>query len=332
LLGLEKLILESKPHAILVGPFRSEALLAGMDILAKHKVPMLVTIAMSPASGQKIKKNPEKYKYIFRVSSNAKYLVGLLLGSMKQLKDKFGFDKVYIMNQDVLWARGVSGAMNKLLPKQGWKVMGHDEFPTGASKFGPALTKVKIKGVQVIFTCFDMPQSGILVKQWKGMKVPSIMAGFISPMSGSAAWKTFNGNIGGFINSHFEIGNISSEKYKPATRFFDAYEKKYGKQIQAGHSPSSSYDAVYILKEAIEKTNSLNPDALVAALEKTDYTGASGKIKFDDEHQAVFGSDPTKTGAGCLFQWNEDGSRSIIYPPEVAEAEVKLPPWMKAVK
>ena len=62
LLGLEKIILEKNPTAILVGPFRSEALLAGMDIIAKYKVPMLGTIAMSPASEAKIKKNPDKYK------------------------------------------------------------------------------------------------------------------------------------------------------------------------------------------------------------------------------------------------------------------------------
>ncbi len=50
LLGLEKIILEKKPAAIVVGPFRSEALLAGMDIIAKYKMPLLGTIAMSPAS------------------------------------------------------------------------------------------------------------------------------------------------------------------------------------------------------------------------------------------------------------------------------------------
>ena len=60
LLGLEKLILEQKPTAILVGPFRSEALLAGMDIFAKYKMPMLGTVAMSPATEAKIKKDPEK--------------------------------------------------------------------------------------------------------------------------------------------------------------------------------------------------------------------------------------------------------------------------------
>jgi branched-chain amino acid transport system substrate-binding protein len=39
LLGLEKIILEQKPVAIVVGPFRSEALIAGMDIIAKYNCP-----------------------------------------------------------------------------------------------------------------------------------------------------------------------------------------------------------------------------------------------------------------------------------------------------
>ena len=54
LLGLEKIILEQKPVAIVVGPFRSEALIAGMDLIAKYKVPMLGTIAMSPGSEAKL--------------------------------------------------------------------------------------------------------------------------------------------------------------------------------------------------------------------------------------------------------------------------------------
>jgi hypothetical protein len=42
LLGIEKIILEKKPTALLIGPFRSEALLAAMDIVFKHKVPQYI--------------------------------------------------------------------------------------------------------------------------------------------------------------------------------------------------------------------------------------------------------------------------------------------------
>ena len=330
LLGLEKIILEKKPTALLVGPFRSEALMAGMDIIAKYKVPLLGTIAMSPASEAKIKKDPEKYKYVFRVSMNVIYWAKLLGGTMANLKNEFGFDKVYIMNQDVAWARGTAGAMaKKVYPSLGYEVLGHDQFPTGFSDFSSALMKAKSKGASVIFTCFDMPESGVLVKQWKSIKVPALVAGFISPMAGEIAWKSFNGKIGGLMNAIFEVGNMPSEKYAPAKKFYDAYKQAYGKGIQSGHGPAPSYESVYILKEAIERAGSLEADALVAAIEKTDRQGVMGRVKFDEGHQVVYGTDPAQTSVACFFQWTEDGKRKIIYPKALAEGEITLPAWVK---
>ena len=48
-------------------------------MLSKHKVPLLGTIAMSPKTEAKVAKNP-KYKYVFRVSLDAKYFVGYIAG------------------------------------------------------------------------------------------------------------------------------------------------------------------------------------------------------------------------------------------------------------
>jgi branched-chain amino acid transport system substrate-binding protein len=330
LLGLEKLILEKKPTAIVVGPFRSEALLAGMDIFAKYKMPMLGTIAMSPGTEAKIKKDPEKYKYVFRVSLNVIYWAKLLGGTMATLKKDFGFDKVYIMNQDVAWARGTANAMkNRFFLKTGWEVVGHDQYPTGFSDFSSALMKAKVKKAGVIFACFDMPESGVLVKQWKSIRVPGLIAGFISPMNGEVAWKTFNRKIGGLMNATFELGNIPSAKYAPAKNFYNKYKKAYGKGIQSGHGPAPSYESVYILKEAIERANSLDPDAIVAEIEKTDRQGVMGRIKFDAGHQVIYGTDPAQTAVAAFFQWTEDGKRKIVYPQSVAEGEIVLPPWVK---
>jgi len=332
LLGLEKMILEKKPHAIVVGPFRSEALLAGMDLIAKYKVPLLGTIAMTPASEKKIQEDPEKYKYVFRVSLNVTSWAGLLMGAMKDLQDKFGFNKVYLLNQDVLWARGTTGAMKGWFEKNGWEVLGHDQFPTGAGDFAPVLMKAKMGGAQVLFTCFDMPESGILVKQWKAQKVPALMAGFISPMAGEAAWGAFEGKIGGLLNAIFELGNIPSQKYPQATAFYEAYKKKFGKGIEAGHGPAPSYEAVYIFKEAVEKAGSLDPDALVKAIQATDRQGVMGRAKFNPGNQVVFGQDPKDTATACIYQWGEKGGRTIVYPAALAEGEIKLPPWMKSAK
>jgi len=334
LLGLEKIILEKKPAAIVVGPFRSEALMAGMDIIAKYKVPMLGTIAMSPGSEKKLKEDPEKYKYIFRTCLNAVHLVKYLAGTMGLINKEFGFDKVYVMHQDVAWARATAGFVKKMyFDKAGWSVVGEEAYPTGTADFSSALMKARASGAQVIMPIFDMPQSGILVKQWKAMQVPALMAGFISPLAGSDAWETFDGKIGGAMNCIFELGSaIASPKVPPSEKFYAKYRRVYGKELQAGHGPAPSYESVYILAEAIERAGSLDPDALVAAVEETDRNGVMGRIRYDEGHQTVYGFDPDDTAVSSVFQWTEDGRRVIVFPESIAEAKIALPPGLKSLK
>lgn len=334
LLGIEKIILDKKPAALVIGPFRSEALLAAMDIIAKYKVPMLGTIAMTPASEAKIKENPEKFKYIFRACLNAKYLVKYLIGTMAFVNKEFGFNKVFIMNQDVAWARKTAELMTNLyFKKAGWEVIGHEAYPTGTSDFSSALMKIRQKGAQVILPIFDMPQSGILVKQWNSMKVPALMAGFISPLAGPGAWKTFNEKIGGAINCNFELGSaICSKKVSQSEVFYKAYEKRWGKPMEAGHGPGPTYDSVYMLAEAIERAGSLEPAAISAELKKTDRMGVIGKIKFDEGHQVVYDLDPNTSAVACVFQWTEKGERVNVFPESLADRKIQLPAGLKPAK
>jgi branched-chain amino acid transport system substrate-binding protein len=334
LLGIEKLILSKKPAALVVGPFRSEALLAGMDLIAKHKVPLLGTIAMTPATEAKIKEDPEKYKYIFRPCLNAKYLVQYLAGTMGFINKQYGFNTVYIMNQDVAWARATADIITKVFfDKAGWTVVGRESFPTGTTDFSSSLMKIRAKKAQVIMPIFDMPQSGVLVKQWNAMQVPSLMAGFISPLAGPGAWKTFDQKIAGAINCIFELGSaISSSKVPASTAFEQAYLKRQGKPLEAGHGPGPSYESVYILAEAIERAGSLDADAIVAELKKTDRQGVMGRIKFDEGHQVVYGMNPEESAVGAVFQWTADGGRTIVFPASMAESEIALPKGLAPAK
>lgn len=334
LLGLEKMMLEQKPAAMLVGPFRSEALLAGMDLIAKYKVPLIGNIAMTPGTEAKIQKEPEKYKYIFRTCLNAVYLVKYLVGTMAFINKEFGFNKVLIMNQDVAWARKTAELMtNMYFEKAGWTILDHETYPTGTSDFSSALMKARSKGAQVILPIFDMPQSGTLVKQWNSMRVPALMAGFVSPLAGPGAWKTFDEKIAGAINCNFEMGSaIFSKKMPLSEAFYRAYEKRWGKPMEAGHGPGPAYDSVYILAEAIERAGSLDPDAVSDELAKTDRMGVIGRIKFTDGHQAIYDVDPNTSALACVFQWTENGERVNVFPESIADAKIQLPPGLKSAK
>jgi branched-chain amino acid transport system substrate-binding protein len=238
------------------------------------------------------------------------------------------------MHQDVLWARATAQGTAKVAgAKFGWETVGTEVYPTGASDFSAGLSKARTKGAQAILTIFDMPQGGILLKQSLSMKIPALVAGYIGPMCGSEAWKTFDGKIAGLINADYELGSgIATEKYPPSQKFYDDYKKKYGGAIQSGHGPAPSYDAVYILAEAIERAGTLDPDKVVAELKKTDRQGVIGRTKFDEGNQVIYGDDPTKTAAGCVFQWSKEGKQVIVLPQTIAEGKIQLPPGVKSAK
>jgi branched-chain amino acid transport system substrate-binding protein len=264
---------------------------------------------------------------------NAVYLIKYLSGTMEYFNKQYGFNRVYIMNQDVAWARATGDLMvSNYFEKKGWQVVGREAYPTGASDFSAGLMKTKAGKAQVILPIFDMPQSGILVKQWKSMKVPAVVAGFISPLAGPAAWESFEKKIDGALNCIFEIGNVPVPKVPKSVAFYEKYKKHYGVPIEAGHSPAPAYEMVYIIKEAIERAKSVEGDKVVPEIEKTDRDGAMGRIRFADDHQVIYGEDPKETAIGCMVQWRKPGKRVIVYPETVAEDKIQLPEGLKPAK
>lgn len=330
LMAYEKMLLEQKPHAVVIAPFRSEAIMASMDLVAKYKVPQLQTIAQTPQFQVKFRTDPEKYKYLFRVCTDAAIDAGYISGALNALKADFGLNKVYFIPQDTLWALGFIGILRKHCEKTGWQEVGYEPYAAGATDFSPGLTKAKEGNAQVIAMVWDVPLgAGIFSKQWAAMKVPALVVGFVPPMAAADAWKTLGKNIEYSIQVEFPVGSSVPLKKLPKTvEFLDRLQKKYGKPPEAAAVTSSAYDSVYILAAAIERAGSLDPDKLVTALEQTDYRGVSGRLRFNKDHITVFDSNPDETGVCVVFQWQK-GKRVPIYPPFLAEAKIALPPWMK---
>ena len=329
LLGIEKLILQQKVDAIVVGPFRSEALLASMDLIAKYKIPMLNTIAMTPKFNAKIKQNPEKYKYCFRVCLTSIDFVRLLMGGCGYLKSEYGLNKAFIMNQDVLWCNATVAGLKKYFKKTGWELLGHEVYPTGNTQFSQGLLKVQQKKAQILFVVSDMPQMGIMVKEWIAMNKPALMIGYMRPLEGPSGWQIFGGKIAGVISTIAELGELPSQKYPPSVEFYENFEKRWGEIVQASHGVSPSYDSVYIYAEAVERAGSLDPDKVVAEMKKTNRMGVIGKIVFDESNQVLYGKNPFQAAVAALFQWQEDGTRALVYPESVADAKIEMPAWAK---
>jgi branched-chain amino acid transport system substrate-binding protein len=331
LLVVEKLILEKKADFIVGGPVRSEAALAAMDLLSKYKkVSILTTGVLTPAYHARIAKEYDKFKYCFRISGEVVWMVkGEFIPCLMGFKEKYGLNRLFIMIQDVAHARAGGGLVEKMSKERGWEVLGTEVYPTGTTDYSVGLMKAKKENAQVILIWMDMPETSILLKQWYDMKVPALPYGtIISAAEEPGFWKATEGKGEYAMASVVNAGNAPSKATPWTMKFVEAYQKKWGLEPE-GYGTSSSYMAVYTLKDAIERAGTLDSQAVITALEKTDLMGVYGRIKFDPKnHQVIPSIDPNEGAVGTIFQW-QAGKRVVVFPPKIAMGEVKLPPWMK---
>jgi branched-chain amino acid transport system substrate-binding protein len=333
LLVVEKLILERKADFLMGGPVRSEAALAAMDLIAKHKkISILTTGALTPAYHRRVAENYNKYKYLFRITSDAGQLSKEAVDLFENLRQEHGFDQIFVMVQDVAHARAIGDLVGKNLSAKGWKVLGTEVYPTGALDYSTGLLKARDQKAQILFVWMDHPEIAILVKQWKDLKIPVLpIAGISSAVEQPGGWASTDGAVAYWIASPANAGNAPSNATPLTMRFYEAYKKRWLVEPE-GYGTSSSYTAVHVLADAIRRAGSLDTDRVVAALEKTDMTGVYGKISFDPKsHQVIPSDDPKQGAVGTWFQW-QDGKRSVVWPNTIAVGKVRIPPGVTAPK
>jgi branched-chain amino acid transport system substrate-binding protein len=330
LLAVEKLILDKKADFILGGPVRSEAALAAMSLLSKYKkVSIVTTGVLTPKYHALVAKEYDKFKYCFRIHGEAKQLVGEMFANFTELKNKYGFNNLFIIAQDVSHARGAAEVMKKVALKKGWNVTGVEIYPTGASDFSMGLLKAKKTKTEIINIWMDMPESSILLKQWYDMKIPALPFGStLAAAEQPGFWKATEGKGEYTLCNVVNAGNAPSEATPWTMKFYNAYAEKW-KVEPEGLGSSSSYMAVYVLRDAIERAGTLNSDKVVSELEKTDVMGVYGRLRFDPKsHQVIPSLDPKEGAVGTVLQW-QAGKRVVVFPKSIATGEIKLPPWMK---
>jgi len=330
LLAVEKLILDKKADFLIGGPVRSEAALAAMSLLSKYKkVSILTTGVLTPKYHAIVAQQYDKFKYCFRIHGEAKQLVGEMFANFGELKEKYGFNNLFIIAQDVSHARGAANVMNKVATKKGWNVTGIEIYPTGATDFSMGLLKAKKTKSEIINIWMDMPESAILLKQWYDMKIPALPFGStLAAAEQPGFWKATKGKGEYTLCNVVNAGNAPSNATPWTMKFYNAYTKRWGVEPE-GLGTSSSYMAVHVLKDAIERAGSLDSDKVVTELEKTDVMGVYGRLRFDPKsHQVIPAADPKDGAVGSILQW-QNGNRVVVYPKSIAVGSIQLPPWMK---
>lgn len=235
LMAYEKLLITHNPCAMVPGLWGSEATLAGMDITAKYKIPYFINGSMSPKVPKKILSNYDAYKYIFKLNFNSIHCISGYLGLLKMINKEYGFNKVFILNEEALWAKATGSFIEKEVKKwSGWEVTGHQSFPKGTTDYSSSLLKIKKSGTQIVSFFNSGPDGVIFVDQHRSMRIPVLVTGMIPPVSGEEMWKVHKGKIRGAI-LFTDPGTLPPEAIPEAQAYYASFKKKAGRAPQSSH-------------------------------------------------------------------------------------------------
>jgi branched-chain amino acid transport system substrate-binding protein len=321
--ALKRLVEKDKVH-VLAGGAMSGVVLASMDFLKRYNKVFMSTGVSSPLIAKKVVQDYDKYKYQFRTTINAKNLASSIINDELALLVKLGYKKFAVCAEDAAWNRGLVGLLEKKIPTVGGEVVATVQFDPKTVDFAPIFSKIAASKTEVAVPLLAHTDSISFFKQWYEMKAPFRIAGFNNPGLHAEFWDKTGGASLTEINVAW--GALIRTEITPKTiPFFDKYTKDF-KGTPHGCA-STTYDSIWVLADAIQRAGSIETNALITALEQTDYIGTAGRVVFEkNSHDAKYSPEYIPF---LVTQWQKGGQWKVLSPEKFSTSTFANPPWLK---
>jgi branched-chain amino acid transport system substrate-binding protein len=311
--AVERVVTRDKVD-FLVGGFRSEAVLAMQEVAMDYKKLFLGVGAAHSKLGLNVEQNYDRYKYWFRVSPTkdvdlARTLFAVLGSIGQQIRTDLKTDtpKVAILAEKAVWTEGLVAAAQKNLPALKMEVVGLWQPSAVATDVTAELSAIDRAGAHIVFTMLSGPVGISVGRQMGERNMKAVAWGINVEGQKEEFWQAAAGKAQ-FVST---LDTYAEVEYTPKTiAFVRAYQARFKK---APTYTAATYDAIMMLKEAIEKEGTTNADKLVAHIEKAEHVGTGAVATFDKRHDLVWAVGKT---SGIAVQW-QDGKKVPFWPPNV---------------
>lgn len=236
-------------------------------------------VEISP-SATNPKYTQQGYKGAFRVMAND-VQQGKVLGefAVKDMNAK----KIAIIDDRTAYGQGLADEFEKAAKAAGATIVVHEFTNDKASDFTAILTKIKGAAPDLVFYGGMDGQGAPMVKQLQtlGLKAQFLGGDGIH----TAEFMKLAGAAAEGVTA--SLPGVPLDQMPKGADFKQKFESKYGKiQLYAPYC----YDAMMVMAEAMQRANSAEPAKYLPEMAKTNYSGVTANIKFDDKGDLQGGS------------------------------------------
>ena len=311
--AVERVITRDKAD-FLIGGFRSEAVLAMQEVAMDYKKIFLGAGAAHSKLGANVEANYERYKYWFRVTpvkdvDLARTLFAVMGSIGQQIRTDLKTDtpKVAILAEKAVWTEALVGAAQKTLPALKMEVVGTWQPSATATDVTAELSAIDRSGAHIVFTMLSGPVGISVGRQMGERNMKAVAWGINVEGQKEEFWQASAGKAQ-FVST---LDTYAEVEMTPKTiPFVRAFRERYKKMPTYN---AGTYDAIMILKAAIEQAGTTNADQIVPVIEKMEHVGSGFISTWDKRHDLIWAVGKT---AGIAVQW-QDGKKVPFWPPNV---------------
>ncbi|GIL05248.1 branched-chain amino acid ABC transporter substrate-binding protein [Betaproteobacteria bacterium PRO7] len=272
-----------------VGHLNSGTSIPASKIYADANVVQVSPSATNP------KLTEQGFKTTFRVVANDNQQGSVLANyAATEMKAK----TIAIVDDRTAYGQGLADVVEKVAKEKGLKVVAREFATDKTTDFNAILTKIRAAKPDVVMYGGMDATAGPMAKQMKQLGIKSKLLagdGVCSPEFIKLA-----GDAADILTC--SMAGEAVEKLAKGEEFKAKYKAKFNQDVQI-YSPYS-YDAVYVIADAIKRAGKVDKAAIVAAMPATSYTGVTGQITFDEKGDI-------KNGAISMFNV-KDGKLNYI--------------------
>lgn len=304
----ERLINTEKVH-VLTGCWNSAVTYPTTAVAERYGIPFVVPVSVSD------KITDQGFKNVFRIAAKDSWWTKDQFAFLKDIQSEFGtkVETLAFVYENGDWGKGFATQWKKLAETAGYKVVMDEPYPSTTTDLSPVVQKIKRANPDVLMLVSNAADAILLtntIAEYK-VKVKAIVAS-----GGGHADPSFMKAVGKNAQYLFDIVEWETDVNKPgAKEANDKYKAKNGENLTG--EAVDAYLAMYVIKDALERSASLEPAKIREALAATNLTSGPGMI---------VGYDAVKFDATGQ---NENASPVIVQVNDLGKGLERITIWPK---
>ncbi len=299
----------------IIGAYASGITFVTTQEAEKYRIPHVVDVAIADAVTER------GFKYTFRAAPSAGMGAQNMVGYLSAMTKELGLSlkRLVLIHEDGLFGKTTADTLEKLLPAAGFEVV--ERIPHSAATQSLANEVLRIKAAKpdiVIPSTYYGPHA-LLVRTMAEQKVD--VAAILSVYGGAGSQYRFLKDAGKLAEYLADDNHWYNPKHPRMTSIITSFERKF--QQPFAYEWMLAYQAVYVLKDALERAASSDREKVREALATTNLRDqiVPYPISFNEKGQ--------NPHARTLLMQVLKERIAVIYPPEFAEAKpvIPMPRW-----